>query len=87
MKIIRELAKFNHIKYYDKPHKYYIDGKILSPEHGVLYNILGTYDVAALRVNINLLSANQIKLLGEKKIQRKVFFQNLLALLDFLNLE
>ena len=27
MKIIRELAKFNHIKYYDKPHKYYIDGK------------------------------------------------------------
>ncbi len=27
MEIIRELAKFNHIKYYDKPHKYYIEEK------------------------------------------------------------
>ena len=27
METIRELAKFNHIKYYDKPHKYYIDGE------------------------------------------------------------
>lgn len=27
METILELAKFNHIKYYDEPHKYYIDGK------------------------------------------------------------
>jgi ATP-dependent exoDNAse (exonuclease V) beta subunit len=27
MDTILELAKFNHIKYYDEPHKYYIDGK------------------------------------------------------------
>ena len=26
MDIIKELSKFNHIKYYDEPHKYYIDG-------------------------------------------------------------
>ena len=26
METIRELAKFNHIKYYDDPHLYYIDG-------------------------------------------------------------
>jgi hypothetical protein len=26
MDIIQELSKFNHIKYYDEPHKYYIDG-------------------------------------------------------------
>jgi hypothetical protein len=25
MDIIKELSKFNHIKYYDEPHKYYID--------------------------------------------------------------
>jgi len=30
MKLIRELAKFNNIKYYDKPHKYYIDDKELT---------------------------------------------------------
>ena len=30
MKLIRELAKFNNIKYYDKPHKYYIDGEELT---------------------------------------------------------
>ena len=27
METIRELAKFNHIKYYDDPHLYYIDGE------------------------------------------------------------
>ena len=27
MDTILELAKFNHIKYYDEPHKYYIDVK------------------------------------------------------------
>tara|TARA_R110000803_G_scaffold47825_5_gene99616 strand:- start:9343 stop:10110 length:768 start_codon:yes stop_codon:yes gene_type:complete len=27
METIRELAKFNHIKYYDEPHLYYIDGE------------------------------------------------------------
>ena len=30
MELIRELAKFNNIKYYDKPHKYYIDEKELT---------------------------------------------------------
>jgi hypothetical protein len=30
MELIRELAKFNNIKYYDKPHKYYIDGEELT---------------------------------------------------------
>ena len=30
MELIRELAKFNNIKYYDKPHKYYIDDKQLT---------------------------------------------------------
>ena len=30
MELIRELAKFNKIKYYDKPHKYYIDGEELT---------------------------------------------------------
>ena len=27
METIRELAKFNRIKYYDDPHLYYIDGE------------------------------------------------------------
>ena len=26
MEIIKELSVFNNIKYYDEPHKYYIDG-------------------------------------------------------------
>ena len=27
MEIIKELSVFNNIKYYDEPHKYYIDGE------------------------------------------------------------
>ena len=27
MKITKELAKFNHIKFHDEEHKYYMDGK------------------------------------------------------------
>ena len=30
MEITRELAKFNHIKFHDKEHKYYLNGKQMS---------------------------------------------------------
>ena len=29
MKITKELAKFNHIKFHDEEHKYYMDGKYI----------------------------------------------------------
>lgn len=39
MDILLELNKFNHIKYYDEPHHYYIDGKLMTSAT----TFIGTY--------------------------------------------
>jgi ATP-dependent exoDNAse (exonuclease V) beta subunit len=44
MKIIKELSIFNDIKYYDEPHKYYIDGQPTISCTGFIHKFSGDFE-------------------------------------------
>ena len=44
MEIIKELSVFNDIKYYDEPHKYYIDGQPTISCTGFIHKFSGDFE-------------------------------------------
>jgi hypothetical protein len=49
MDIIKELSKFNHIKYYDEPHKYYIDGVQTISCTGFIHRFVNDFEDGILK--------------------------------------
>jgi hypothetical protein len=49
MEIIKELSVFNNIKYYDEPHKYYIDGEPTISCTGLIHHFESDFEEGILR--------------------------------------